>query len=130
MGLRELNRVRKIALGLPEVNERLSHGTICFFVRDKRPLCYFHDVDFHREGSRVSLWCPAPPGVPADLVAAEPERFFRPTPSADGTFSDWLGVYLDKSGENTVDWGEVAAIIEDAYRTVAYKKLIIELNNR
>jgi hypothetical protein len=40
---RQLDRVRKIALALPEVNERLSHGEPCFFVRDKRPLCYFHD---------------------------------------------------------------------------------------
>jgi hypothetical protein len=35
--MNELARVRKIALGLPEVNERVSHGEPCFFVRDKRP---------------------------------------------------------------------------------------------
>ena len=32
-GVRELHRVRKIVLALPEVNERLSHGEPCFFVR-------------------------------------------------------------------------------------------------
>ena len=37
--MKELERVRKIALALPEVNERVSHGEPCFFVRDKRPLC-------------------------------------------------------------------------------------------
>src|SRR5438046_540421 len=40
---RELDRIRKIALALPAVNERVSHGEPCFFVRGKRPLCYYHD---------------------------------------------------------------------------------------
>ena len=83
MGQSELDGIRKIALALPEVNERLSHGEPCFFVRDKRPVCYYHD---HHGDGRVSLWCPAPPGVLEELVAAEPERFFEPPPSASGVF--------------------------------------------
>jgi hypothetical protein len=59
MGDRELHRVRQMALALPEVTERLSHGEPCFFVRDKRPLCYFHDD--HNGDGRISLWCPLPP---------------------------------------------------------------------
>jgi hypothetical protein len=125
MGARELNRVRKIVLALPEVNERLSHGEPCFFVRNKRPVCYFHD---HHGDDRVSLWCPAPPGVPDELVAAEPARFFKPAPSASGVFQDWLGVFLDTSGKDKVDWEEIAAILEDAYRNVAPKKLTAELD--
>ena len=128
MGKRELDRIRKIALALPDVNERLSHGEPCFFVRDKRPLCYFHDD--HNGDGRISLWCPAPPGVQEELVAAEPERFFRPPTSASGVFSGWLGVYLDTTGRNKVNWSEVAAIVEDAYRTIAPKALIAELDNR
>jgi hypothetical protein len=127
MGARELNRVRKIALALPEVNERMSHGAVCFFVRDKRPLCYFHDD--HRGDCRVSLWCPAPPGVQEELVGSEPDRFFEPTPSAKGTFSTWLGVYLDTTGPNKVDWDELTAIVEDAFRMVAPKSLIAELQS-
>jgi hypothetical protein len=125
MGKRELNRVRKIALALPEVNERLSHGAPCFFVRDKRPLCYYHDD--HRHDGRIALWCPAPPGVQEELVVAEPVRFFRPPMSATGTFSGWLGVYLDTTGGNRVQWAEIAAIVEDAYRLVAPKQLIAAL---
>jgi hypothetical protein len=88
VGASDLERLREVALALPEVSERLSHGAMCFFVRGKKPLCYFHD---HHNDDRVSLWCPAPPGVQEQLVTAEPARFFKPTPSANGTFSDWLG---------------------------------------
>ena len=38
----------------------------------------------------------------------------------------WLGVRLDRG----VNWGEVGGIIEDAYRAVAPKKLIAELDGR
>ena len=113
---------------MPGVNERLSHGAPCFFVRDRRPVCYYHDN--HHGESRVSLWCPAPPGVPEELVSVEPERFFRPPVSARGTFSGWLGVFLDLPGEHSVDWNEIAAIIEDAYRIVAPRQLIAELDGR
>src|SRR5882724_10709324 len=103
MGSRELDLVREIACGLPEVTERLSHGAVCFFVR-KRPLCYFHD---HHNDDRVSLWCPVPLGLQQALVAADPQRFFKPPTSARGTFASWLGVYLDT---DTVDWDEIATI--------------------
>jgi hypothetical protein len=127
-GQRALERVRKLALALPEVNERLSHGEPCFFVQDRRPLCYFHD---NRNGDgRISLWCATPPGVQDELVTAEPQRFFRPTPSARGTFSTWLGVYLDTTGADTVDWTEVSKILDEAYRTVAPTRLVKQLDNR
>jgi len=128
MGKPELDRVRAIALALPEVTERLSHGAPCFFVRDKRPVCYYHHD--HRGDGRIALWCPAPSGVQEELVSAEPQRFFEPPTSATGIFSGWLGVFLDTTGENSVDWNEVAAILQDAFRTVAPKKLIAELDDR
>jgi hypothetical protein len=126
--VREYDRVRRIALGLPQVNERLSHGEPCFFVGDRRPLCYFHDN--HNGDGRISLWCPVAPGVQEELVDTEPERFFRPPTSARGAFSNWLGIYLDACGNNRVDWVEVAAIVEDAFRTVASKKLVAELDRK
>ena len=128
MGTREFERVRKIALALPEVNERFSHSAPCFFIQDRQPLCYYHDN--HRGDGRISLWCPAPPGVPEELASAEPERFFEPPTSATGVFSRWLGLYLDTSGAKKVAWNEVAAIVEDAYREVAPKKLVAELDGR
>lgn len=134
MGKREFNRLRKIALALPEVNERPSHGTPCFFLRDKKPLCYYHEADFHTEGSRVALWCPAEAGVAAELAVTEPNRYFRPQASASGVFSDWIGMYLDSKSDSgsgspePVDWAEVTAVLHDAYRKIAPKKLSAELD--
>lgn len=128
MAVNALEHVRALALELPAVSERASHGAPCFYIREKRPLCYFHPAGFHGDGTRVALWCPAPDGVPEDLVAVEPERFFRPTPSASGVFSNWLGVYLDSVEGHRVDWREIAAVIDDAFRTVAPKTLVAELD--
>ena len=124
-GQRMLDRLRKLALALPDVSERLSHGEPCFFVRERRPLCYFHDD--HNGDGRISLWCPTLPGAQEELVTAEPQRFFRPAPSASGTFSTWLGVYLDTTGTDRVDWNEISNILEDAYRSAAPKSLVKEL---
>jgi len=127
MGQRELARVRRIVLALPEVNERFnSVGTRCFFVRDKRPMCYYHDN--HRGDGRLSLWFPAQAGVQDILVSPDGGRFFRPATSSSGTFRDWVGVFLDLSGEEQVDWNELSLLLEDAYRLVAPKKLIAELD--
>jgi hypothetical protein len=54
MGELELRQVRRIALAFPGVNERLSDGEPCFFVRDRRPLCYF-PYDHNGDG-RISPW--------------------------------------------------------------------------
>jgi hypothetical protein len=114
-----LKRVRKLCLALPGATEKLSHGSPTFFV--KKTFVMFLD-DHHGDG-RLALWCAAPLGVQADLVDQEPERFFVP-PYVGGR--GWLGVRLDRDP----DWDEVAGIIEDAYRVVAPKKLLAELDAR
>jgi hypothetical protein len=57
------------------------------------------------------------------LVASDPERFFVPPYVGH---RGWLGVYLDVP----VDWDEIAGIVEDAYRMVAPKRLLAELDAR
>jgi hypothetical protein len=129
MAQHELERVRQIVLALPEVKEHLSHGAPSFYVRDGKPICRFHDADFAGDG-RVSLWCPAPSGVREEFATADPERFFAPTPSASGVFGDWIGVYLDTKGELAVDWQEITAMIEDAFRLQAPNRLVAELDKQ
>ena len=115
-----------MALALPEVNERLSHGEPCFFVRDKWPLSCFHDD--HNSDGRISLWCPAPPDLQEELVTTEPQRFFKPPTSASGVFAGWLGVFLDLSGQDEVHWEEIETILEEAFRIVAPKSLVAKLD--
>ena len=107
--------VREIALALPETNERLSHGMPTFFIRDKKTFC--NCVDDHHGDGVFGLWVAAAPGVQEELVAQEPERFYRPPFVGH---RGWLGVRLDLD----VDWDEVTRILEDAYRHVAPKTLI------
>ncbi|HEX9991455.1 MAG TPA: MmcQ/YjbR family DNA-binding protein [Acidimicrobiales bacterium] len=109
-----LARVRRICLALPEATERPSHGSPAFFVRGRTTFAMFLD-DHHGDG-RLALWCPAPPGAQAELVEAEPDRFFVPPYVGH---RGWVGLRLDRS----LDWAEVEAVLRDAYRTVAPKRL-------
>lgn len=112
-----LERLRAICLALPEVTERMSHGEPTWFIRGKRTLATFAD---HHHDDWLAFWCPAPPGVQQEMVAAEPDRFFVP-PYVGG--SGWLGVRLDVS----VDWEEIEHIVREAYLQVAPKKLAARL---
>lgn len=114
-GQEALSKLRTITNNLPEVSERLSHGTPTFFIREKKTLVSLWEN--HHGAQGIYLWCPSPPGVQAELVESEPERFFVP-PYVGGR--GWLGVRLDDSP----DWDEIAAIVEDAYRLVAPKTLV------
>jgi hypothetical protein len=114
-----LAQLRKVCLTLPEVTERLSHGSPTWFVRGKKTLATY--VDNHHGDGRLAIWCPAPPGVQGALVTEEPDRFSVP---AYVGHRGWLGVRLDRD----LGWDEVGGIVEDAYRLVAPKKLIAELD--
>ena len=76
----------------------------------------FANTADHHHDDRLSVWCAAPIGAQEMLVSADPERFFRPPYVGH---RGWLGVYLDRE----VDWDELAAMIERAYRVVAPSKL-------
>jgi hypothetical protein len=109
-----LDQVRSLCLDLPDVNERTSHGAPTFFIRDKTTFVMFHD-DHHGDG-RLALWCAAPPGVQAELLETESDRFFRPPYVGH---RGWIGVRLDRD----LSWHEVSQVIRDAYLTVAPKRL-------
>lgn len=121
MATEALDRLRRLCMSFPEATERLSHGEPTWFVRGKRVFAMFSD---HHHDDRVGFWAPAPPGDQAALVAEDPDRFFVP-PYVGG--KGWVGVRLDVA---RVDWGRVAEIVQDAYRTVAPKALVAELDAR
>jgi hypothetical protein len=115
-----LERLRALCLGLPEVTERLSHGEPTWFVRGKKTFVMFAD---HHHDDRLAFWCAAPPGAQEAVVGSEPDRYFRPPYVGP---RGWLGVWLDVP----VDWAEIADLVDDAYRAVAPKRLIADLDAR
>jgi hypothetical protein len=114
-----LDRLRELCLALPETTERMSHGAPTFFIRDKKTFVTYMD-DHHGDG-RLAIWCAAPEGMQAALVEADPERFFVPPYVGH---RGWLGMRLDRP----FDWDELAGIVEDAYLTVAPKRLAAALS--
>jgi hypothetical protein len=113
-----IDRVRTICLALPEATEKVSHGAPAFFVRKQFLMLW---ADGHHDHDFPHLWAAAEPGVQAELVDTEPDRFFRPPYVGH---RGWVGLRLD--GE--VDWHEIAAVCVDAYRAVAPKKLVAQLD--
>lgn len=113
-----LEKLRKICLALPEVTERLSHGEPTWFIRGKKTFANYAN---HHHDDRLAFWCAAPDGAQEVLVAERPDRFFRPPYVG---WRGWLGVYLDVP----VDWDEISDLVTAAYRTVAPKKLLAELD--
>ncbi len=107
-------RVRQICAPLPEVTERPSHGAPTWFVAGKTFVTVWGDG--HHDNRFPHLWCAAPAGTQSELIAAAPERFFRPPYVGH---RGWIGVRLD--GEP--DWREIAEVCEDAYRTIAPPRL-------
>lgn len=101
--------VRAICLALPEAEEKLSHGSPCYFVRGKQFAAYV--VNHHGDG-RIALWLPAAPGAAAAWVGAEPAHFF--VPPYVGT-RGWLGVRVDRG----IAWQVVDRLVREAYLKVA-----------
>ena len=110
--------VREICLSLPGVEERTSHGSPAFFAG--RQFAHLW-VEGHHENQFPHLWCAAGPGIAADLIRRDPERFFRPPyVGARG----WVGMRLDRSP----DWDEVAEVCEDGFRAIAPARRVAELD--
>lgn len=118
-----IGRLGEICLALPEVEQRDSHGAPSWFVRGTKQ---FVSADDHHHGvAHRGFWCPAPAGVQEELVAEDPDRFFRPPYVGH---RGWLGVRLEADGLAAPDWDEVAEIVRDAYRCVAPKTLAARLD--
>jgi hypothetical protein len=114
------DRIRTICMDLPGVTEKVSHGSPAFFAGRQFLMLW---SDGHHDNVFPHLWCAAPPGAQSELVTTEPDRFFRP-PYVGGR--GWIGVRLD----GAIDWREIQAISEQAFRTVASKGLVATLDSR
>jgi hypothetical protein len=109
-----MDHIRPVALALPGVVERPSHGAPTFFTAEGpkgRTFASVHDEREWHEG-RLCLWAAGPRELQEALVSGGPERFFVPPYVGH---RGWIGLRLDLP---TVDWDEVFGVIEDAHAYV------------
>ncbi|HEX3344721.1 MAG TPA: MmcQ/YjbR family DNA-binding protein [Polyangiaceae bacterium] len=107
--------VRRIALGFPAADEKLSHGAPSFHVRGKMFLTF---VDDHHGDGRVAVWCKSTLEEQRRLVASDPSRFYVPPYVG---VKGWLGVRVDAAH---ADWIELAILVEEGWRSVAPPRVL------
>lgn len=116
-----LARVREIALGFPDSDEKISHGRPAFFTT-KVFAIYGGSVKV--EGA----WVQHPQSLmvfpdPDELRALRDDpRFY--VPGYWGPWG-WLAMHLDKG----TDWQEVTELLEDSYRATARPRSIAKLDS-
>src|SRR5580765_1972494 len=103
MSRKNIDRVRRICLALPETSERLSHGEPTFFVRKKVFAMFSNN---HHNDGHVAVLLPAPPGIQKGLIDASPEKFYRP---AYVGVRGWVGIELDRISDE-----ELASHVREA----------------
>lgn len=107
------DRLAAICLALPEATGQ-GEQHLTFQVRG-RTFAYY--LDDHQGDGLVALCCKAPPGEAEALIAADPDRFYRPAYLGS---KGWVSLRLDGP---PVDWVEVAELVTESYRLVAPKRL-------
>ena len=110
---RNVVRLRRIFLALPETSEKLSHGEPAFFVCKKM----FAMLDDHHHGAPdLSVWLKSDFATQAMLVESAPVRFFVPPYQGK---AGWIAARLDAN----TDWDELAELVEEAWRRAAPPRL-------
>ncbi len=105
-----LEKVRAIALEQPGATERLSHGSLSWFVETAPMFASFDD--HHHGADHVAIWAAAPDGVQSALVQQDDELWFVPPyVGARG----WIGMRLS----DDTDWSIVEDVLAEAWETVA-----------
>ena len=110
-----LERVREMALALPEAEERPSHGSPGWRVGGK----YFAHFYMHHHGTSQIALLARTGGVDEveGLSETQPDTYFKP---AYYGASGWVGVIVNRPD---VDWDNVRQWLERSWRSAAPKRL-------
>ncbi|ABQ66404.1 hypothetical protein Swit_0031 [Rhizorhabdus wittichii RW1] len=109
-------RVGALAKALPQVEEKVSHGSPCWRVADKRMFAYFwHN---HHGDDRTALLVKTS-GIEEQemLIDLDPDIYFKPPYLGP---SGWIGVRLDQPD---TDWEQVDHRLRESWRLAAPPKL-------
>jgi len=107
-----IQRVRRMALALPETTEKLSHGEPTFFVRKKAFVMFSNN---HHNDGRIAIWIPAATGHQSAMIAEAPETYFKPPYVG---VKGWVGVQLDQVHPEVL-----ATLIRQAWKLIAPRSL-------
>ena len=118
-GEKQMERVRRICLSLPETWEKISHGEPTFFVRKK---VFAMCSNNHHNDGHIAVTIPAAIGIQAMLMERSPEKFYRPPYVG---VRGWVGIELGKVSDE-----ELKFHIREAWRLIAPEKLHTLLKDR
>ena len=110
-----LEKVRAIALELPETEERPSHAQPTFFAAGKMFAQFRHD--HHGDGRTVVIVKTGDPEEASSLIENMPDLYSRPAYFRSG----WVGINLEP--EDT-DWAHVGDRIAHSWELVAPPRLL------
>jgi hypothetical protein len=111
-GEKQVERVRRICLSLPETWEKISHGEPTFFVRKK---VFAMCSNNHHNDGHIAVTIPAAIGIQAMLIESSPEKFYRPPYVG---VRGWVGIEIDRVTDK-----ELTLHLREAWRLIAPEKL-------
>lgn len=110
-----LDRVRDLAMALPEADEVSSHGMPCFGIVKGKKFAYFTQ-DHHGDGKTALLVKISGAEEQAMLIELDADRYYRPAYFGDG----WVGIRLDLGD---TDWDAIGEWLRKSWLAIAPKKL-------
>jgi len=116
MNEKQIERVRRVCISLPETTEKLSHGEPTFFVRKK---VYAMLSNNHHNDGHVAVTIPTAIGIQEALITANPAKFYRPPYVG---VRGWVGIELKQVSDE-----ELTLHLREAWRLIAPEKLQVLL---
>jgi hypothetical protein len=112
-GEKQIERVRRICLALPEATEKISHGEPTWFVRKKVFAMFSNN---HHDDGHVAVTIPAAIGIQEMLIQRNPKKFYRPPYVG---VRGWVGIEVKQVSDK-----ELALHINEAWGLIAPQKLV------
>ena len=111
-----LQKLREIALRLPETDERLSHGQPTFFVDGKQ----FAQFRQNHHGDDQTVVCVKTSGLDEQtmLLDSDPQTYSRPAYLHHG---GWISINL---ADGIADWDHVADRVAASWELAAPRRLL------
>jgi len=112
-----LEKLRAIALAMPESDEKLSHGMPAFFITKGKMFAYFWHAH-HGDGVTAAIVKTSGPEEQAMLIEMEPDLYYRPPYFGP---SGWVGIHLDRPD---TDWDRIGDRVAISWELVAPRRLL------